>query len=62
MPLGERGRISENEMPRIRIEIQKGGAYNKYGGSARRIEIGPIEKHGPFEGMPFFEIPDGAHN
>ena len=46
--------ISENEMPGIRNEIPK-GAYNEYGDSARKIEIGTFGKRWSF----FVRIPDG---
>ena len=45
--------ILENEMPGMRIEIQKGDTYSKYGDAVRKIEIEAIEKHGTFARIPF---------
>ena len=45
--------IPENEMPGMRKEIPKEETYNKYGDSARKIEIGAIGKRGTFIRIPF---------
>ena len=39
--------------------IPKGETYHKYGGAARKIEIGEIEKHGAFIRIPLGQIPTG---
>ena len=46
-------------MPGVRDEIPK-ETHKKYGGAARKIEIGAIGKHGSFVRIPFSEIPDGG--
>ena len=45
--------ISENEMPVGEREFRRGEPIKKYGDTARKIEIGEINKHGAFSRMPF---------
>ena len=47
------GEISENEMPGITEAIPIGETYNKYGDTARKVEIGAIGKHGGFSRSPY---------
>ena len=44
----------------MRKEIQKEETRNKYGGAARKVEIGAVGKHGAFRGIPFSGIPEGS--
>ena len=48
-------------MPGMRKVIPKQETYNKYGDSARKVEIEAIGKHGAFKRAPPSEIPDGGH-
>ena len=53
-------KISENEMPVTRKEIQKEETYNKYGDADREVEIGAIAKRGTCARAPFSGIPEAA--
>ena len=53
-------KILENEMPGTRNGIPQEETFSKYGGSARKVEIGAIEKHGTCSRIPFSGIPEGG--
>ena len=56
LPMAASELISENEIHGMRKEIPKEETYNKYGGAARKIEIGRSKKHGTFIRIPFGRI------
>ena len=56
-PREKSGEIPENEMPYAGKQIPQEGTYNKYGGGARKIEIGAIKTWGFYENA-FSEIPE----
>ena len=56
---GKREKISENEMPRMR-GVPKGETRNKYGDTARKLNLGYCGTCGFCEN-PFSELPGGSH-